>query len=117
MRKTDEKWAERIRQWRESGKTAEEFTAGLPYKASTLKWRAADLRRQAEGSSRYGKGLTSARPIRMARVVTRERAKAVTSSGGSVVVEVSGARILLSSGFDVELFADIVRVLSAGVTQ
>lgn len=114
MRKTDEKWAERIRQWRESGKTAEEFTVGLPYKASTLKWRAADLRRQAEGSSRYGKGPT---PIRMARVVTRGRAKAVASSGGSVVVEVSGARISLSRGFDVELFANIVRVLSAGVTQ
>jgi hypothetical protein len=29
---TDEKWAERIRLWQESGKTAEEFAAGNPLK-------------------------------------------------------------------------------------
>jgi hypothetical protein len=45
MTKTDAKWLERIRQWKESGKTAEEFAVGQPFKASTLKWRAAELRR------------------------------------------------------------------------
>jgi hypothetical protein len=116
MTKTDEKWAERIRQWQESGKTAEEFTLEQPYKASTLKWRAADLRRQAEGSARYGKGLASATPIRMARVLARGRANAAEPSGG-LVVEISGARILLSRGFDAGLLADVVRTLAAGASR
>ena len=113
MKKTDEKWAERIRQWQESGKTAEDFTLGQPYKASTLKWRAADLRRHAEGSFRYGQGRVSASPIRMARVVSRGRANVAAPSSGLVVVVVSGARISLSRGFDAEPFADVVRVLAA----
>jgi hypothetical protein len=117
MTKTDEKWAERIRQWQESGKTAEDFTRGQPYKASTLKWRAADLRRQAEGSTRYGKGRASAEPIRMARVVVRGGDKVAKPSAGLLVVEVSGARISLSRGFDAELFADVVRVLATGVAR
>jgi len=39
MTKTDEKWLERVRQWKESGQTAEAFAVGQPFKASTLKWR------------------------------------------------------------------------------
>jgi|GEM_PF-7072479 len=31
MTTTDAKWAERIRQWKESGKTAEEFATGQPF--------------------------------------------------------------------------------------
>jgi hypothetical protein len=34
-----------------------------------------------------------------------------------VVVEVSGARISLSRGFDAELFADVVRALASGGTR
>jgi hypothetical protein len=36
MTKTDAKWLERIRHWKESGRTAEEFAVGQPFKASTL---------------------------------------------------------------------------------
>lgn len=100
MTTTDEKWAERIRQWKESGKTAEEFVAGQPYKASTLKWRAAELRRGAEGGTRYGKSGVPGGSIRMARVVSRH---ATVQQGGGLAVEVAGARILLSRGFDAEL--------------
>jgi hypothetical protein len=118
MTKTEEKWIERIRQWQGSGKTAEEFTQGQPYKASTLKWRAAELRRQAEGGARYGKPSASTKSIRMARVVTRrDAAVGAPGSDGGVVVEVSGARIALSHGFDAELFADVVRALASGGTR
>lgn len=118
MTKTEEKWNERIRQWQGSGKTAEEFTQGQSYKASTLKWRAAELRRQAEGGARYGKPSASTKSIRMARVVAR-RGVAVGSPGssGGVVVEVSGARVSLSRGFDAELFADVLRALASGTTR
>jgi hypothetical protein len=103
MTTTDEKWLERIRQWKDSGKTAEEFAAGQPYKASTLKWRAAELRR-AEGGGRLSEGQAPLGAIRMARVVQR---------GAELVVEVSGARIALSRGFDAVLLTEVVRALGA----
>ncbi|HKY38639.1 MAG TPA: hypothetical protein VJN18_22000 [Polyangiaceae bacterium] len=112
MTTTDEKWVERIRQWKESGKPAEEFATGQPYKASTLKWRAAELRRSAEGGARYSKGRAAAGSIRMARVVSRGRAAVVRGESG-LVVEVSGARISLSRGFDAELLSEVVRALGA----
>jgi AAA+ superfamily predicted ATPase len=110
MKETDEKWLERIRLWKASGQTAEAFAVGQPFKASTLKWRAAELRRAAEGGSRYGKGHAGNGAIRLARVVSRARESA---PGGCVVVEVSGARISLSRGFDAELLTDVVRALGA----
>ena len=112
MTKTDEKWLERVRQWKESGQTAEAFAVGQPFKASTLKWRAAELRRAAEGGVRYGKGHAVEGSIRLARVVTRAR-DCAPKQGGGVVVEVSGARISLSRGFDAELLTDVVRALGA----
>lgn len=112
MTKTDAKWLERIRQWKESGKTAEEFAVGQPFKASTLKWRAAELRRTADGGRRYGKGAAVDSPIRLARVVPapRSRDKAAAPSSG-VAIEVSGARIALSRGFDAALLVEVVRAL------
>jgi len=112
MTKTDAKWLERVRQWKESGQTAEAFTVGQPFKASTLKWRAAELRRAAEGGGRYGKGHATGGSIRLARVVPRARESA-PGQGCGVVVEVSGARIALSRGFDAELLTDVVRALEA----
>lgn len=117
MTKTEEKWLERIRKWQESGKTAEEFAQGQPYRASTLKWRAAELRRQAVGGARYGKPQGSTKSIRLARVVTRREASTGVTASGGVVVEVSGARISLARGFDAELFADVLRALASGVTR
>jgi transposase len=110
MTATDAKWMERIRQWKESGRTAEEFAQGQPFKASTLKWRAAEQRRAAEGGERYGKGRAATGPIRMARVVARARSVA---PGAGVVVEIAGTRIALSHGFDPELLAEVVRALGA----
>lgn len=98
MTKTDEKWLERVRQWKESRQTAEVFADGQPFKASTLKWRAAQLRRAAEG----GEGHAVNGSIRLARVVSRARESA--PGQGGVVVEVSGARVSVSRGFDTELY-------------
>jgi hypothetical protein len=114
MTETDKKWLERIRLWKASGQTAEAFAVGQPFKASTLKWRAAGLRRAAEGGERYGKRQAVNGSIRLARVVSRARDSAPTrGGGGGVVVEVSGARISLSRGFDAELLTEVVRALGA----
>ncbi len=111
MTETDEKWLERIRLWKASGQTAEAFAVGQPFKASTLKWRAAQLRRAAEGA-RSGRGHARDGAIRLARVVSRAR-DSTPGQGGGVVIEVSGARISLSRGFDAELFSAVVRALGA----
>jgi hypothetical protein len=114
MTKTEVKWLERVRQWEESGQTAEEFAVGQPFKAATLKWRAAELRRKAAGGGSYGKGQAASGPVRLARVVPVPRVRDGASRPScGVVVEVSGARISLSRGFDAELLTDVVRALGA----
>jgi hypothetical protein len=119
MTETEAKWAERVREWRGSGKGAQEFAVGRSYKASTLRWWATELRRRAAEGFRQGKAPVgkTAGTIAMARVVTRGRPRnpapvAVPAAAGGVVVEVSGARIALTRGFDAELLSEVVRVLA-----
>ena len=114
MTETEAKWSERIRQWKESGRKAAEFTAGQPYKATTLVWWATELRRRARVGEQPSKPQRATRKIRMARVVPVSRAGATAPApGGSarLVVEVSGARISLERGFDAELLGEVVRAL------
>jgi hypothetical protein len=110
MTKTDEKWVERGRQWKGSGKTAEEFAIGQPFKASTLRWKAAELRRASERAGGEAKVVATAGSVRMARVVPRQSVE-VARGLSTVIVEVSGARISLARGFDASLFQDVVRAL------
>ena len=111
--KTDEKWVERIRQWKGSGRTAEEFAIGQPFKASTLRWKASELRRASERAAGEAKVVATAGSgsVRMARVVPRQTVELARGLSNAVVVEVSGARISLARGFDASLFQDVVRAL------
>ena len=118
MTETETKWAERVREWRDSGKGAEEFAAGQPYKASTLRWWGTEVRRRAEARTgrREGRGRKRTESIAMARVV-RRRTHPRTSGvdlmgGGGVVVEVSGARVTVARGFDAEVLSAVVRILA-----
>ncbi|WP_437278068.1 IS66 family insertion sequence element accessory protein TnpA [Sorangium sp. So ce375] len=73
---TEVMWSERVRAWRESGQTAEEFARSRGFAASTLHgW-----------SSR----LSRTEQPRFLRLVPK--APAVTSSASELVVEVGGAR-------------------------
>jgi hypothetical protein len=107
MRETESKWVERLREWQDSGKRAEEFAAGKPYKASTLKWWRTQLRRRAEAA---GQTRERSKPIPMAQVVRRVPASDA-AVGGGMIVEISGARINIARGTDLELFAEVVRAL------
>jgi len=112
MSETEAKWAERLREWQCSGKTAEEFAAGMPYKASTLKWWRTELQRRGvvEGQTRQRRG-----SIQMARVVRRVGTPVAATSAAMVdnmVVEISGARISIAQGSDMDLFAKVVRILA-----
>lgn len=96
---TEAVWAERVRAWRESGETAEEFARSRGFAASTLHgW-----------SSRLSR---TERP-RFLRLVPK--APALTSSAPELVIEVGGARVRVAAGFDPALLAQVVRALGGGV--
>jgi hypothetical protein len=125
MTKTEATWADRVRDWKESGKSAEDFATGQPFKGSTLRWWGTELRRRREARAsmggRGGRASGALKSIPMARVVRRRRyvddasAEAQTSASASaMVVEVSGARITLTQGFDADLFSEVVRALGRG---
>lgn len=107
MTSTQAKWAERVRDWRASGKTAEEFAGSLDYKASTLRYWASHLKTSAE---------KPASPI-LAQVV-RRRARSASSrppaASPEVEVLIGTARIVVRRGFDVQLLRDVAAALASG---
>jgi hypothetical protein len=112
-------WAERIEEWKRSGKSAPEFAADKPYASSTMIWAASRLRRAgSKGQKRRvaakrapaGRG-TVAGEIAMAKVVRRSGRR---STAADLVVEVAGARISVRHGFDTTLLRDVVQALREG---
>lgn len=99
---TREKWATQVREWRDSGLTAEAFADGKDFEASTL--------RSAESQLKRVKAkLTSTAPRFLAVRVAPQPA-----GGPEVVVEVGGARIRVGRGADLVLVVDVVRALQGG---
>ena len=109
MTKKQAIWSERVREWKESGKTLHEFSAGQPYSPLTLRWWASELKRQSEGRGwrRGGKG-RQADSIELAAVVRRPTPRTELQP---MAIEVSGARILVERGFDAGLLSEVVRAL------
>jgi hypothetical protein len=91
---TKQKWAERVGAWRVSGQDASAFAAGKGYEASTLRWWSSRLGREER--------------VRIVPVVARASS---VEAPGEVVVEVGGARVRVTSGFDGAVLAQVVRAL------
>jgi hypothetical protein len=110
---TREKWAERLRQWRESGMTAEMFAEGKDFEASSLRWADSQLRtkklrrRRSPETAAVAKATTAPRFLPV-------RAATQSSSGADVIVEVGAARIRVARGTDLMLVGDLVRALQGG---
>jgi hypothetical protein len=111
MTTTEAKWAERVQQWKASGRRPEEFAEGQPYKASTLRWWATELRRRSAGDAERAKRSGASGAIRMARVVRRVPPD---KDGAGLIVGNGRARIRLERGFDGELLAEVVRAIGGG---
>jgi hypothetical protein len=103
MTDTESKWAERVREWKASGRTAKEFAEGREFKASTLVYWASCLRRGRVGAMAPQK--RQAR-VRMARVV-----RSPARIDDSIVVAVGAARVAVRAGFDEELLRRVVKAL------
>jgi transposase len=104
MRTAASEWSERVRAWRESGLSAEEFAKRGGYRPKTLQWWSSELVRRSRVKS------IVAPTVAMARVrVAPQRAAA----NESVAVIVGDARIEVRRGFDSVLLCDVVRALGA----
>lgn len=119
-KRTREKWAARVRAWRESGKSAEAFVADKDYSASSLRGAVSQL---ADGSaSTPAKATPAVAPPRRdpAPKAPRFAPVRVRRNGpglgpvAEMVVEVGAARIRVSRGADLSLLGDVVRALQGG---
>ena len=99
---TASKWEERVQDWRASGASAESYSSGQAFAASTLRWWAGKLRRAA------------ASPVTMARVTRTRTTKTgsdATVGTGPLVVELGNVHIVVRRGFDAELLQQVVKAL------
>jgi len=101
-------WARRVASWRRSGLSAEEFASGKDYRAKTLAWWSSELKRRER--SRPARGGENAL-VRGAGEVRFARVHVVEPPGGRLVVRVAGVDVVVESGFDERLLAEVVRVL------
>jgi hypothetical protein len=120
--RTRAKWAERTREWRDSGQSAEEFAAGKDYEASALRWAASRLKDEKEprtttsepAARRRGEAESvvpaTARPQEFMRV----RVRRADPACAEMTVEIGEARIRVTRGVDMGLFGDVVRALQGG---
>lgn len=93
-------WAERVTEWRESGLSASEFAKGRDFRAGTLRWWSSRLRREARKSE----------GVQLARVV---RAPSISTSPRGIVVEMSGARVLVPVGVDAATLKTVFAALGS----
>lgn len=115
-KQTRERWEARIREWRESGKSAEDFAADKDYEASSLRWAVSRLgseekAREATATEVQSRprGTSIATP-RFAPVHVRRTA----ATSAEMVVEVGGAQIRVARGMDMALLGDVVHALRGG---
>ena len=105
MTATESKWAERVGEWKASGKTAKEFAEGQEFKASTLVYWASCLRRGRTGTSRPRKREADVRMVRVvARPAQREEA---------ILVEIGGSRVAVRRGFNEALLQQVIKALGS----
>ena len=112
MTATEAKWAERVRQWRASGKTAPEFAAGQGFADSTLRCWASELNHRAPRPRKAALPPTQLAPadapVRIARVV-----RIAAPAAAPIVVAVGAARVEVRAGFDRALLREVVEALGS----
>jgi hypothetical protein len=104
MSDTATKWRQRVARWRASGETAEMYSTGRGFTASTLySW-----------ASRLGREDASTGPVvRLARVVRTPSTQREEAARGAVVIELlaARARVTVASDTDRAVLAMVVEVL------
>lgn len=108
-------WVARIKEWRASGQSVQEYAEGKGFEGSTLRWRAGQLRRN---QLRAREGAPGGAPsVTLRQLVRTPTAQTTTRQAGGnettrVVVQVGRAAFAVTPGFDAELVRSLVRCLS-----
>lgn len=113
MTRTEAKWAERVREWRASGQTAEAFAEGRQFEPSTLRYWASRLKLPTAPTQAPSLAPPKA-AVTMARVVRRRVATAApvgSAEASEVSIVIGAARITVGRGFDADLLRDVVTAL------
>lgn len=116
-KQTREKWAERVREWRESGLGAEAFAEGKGYKASSLRWADSQLKGHETPTSTRRRRTLEASTATKTSLTPRflpVRVGTTPVARLDVVVEVGGARIRVGREADLVLVGEVVRALAGG---
>jgi len=124
MSRNQKQWAKRVRAWRKSGLSSEEFSRGQEFTAGGLRYWASRLGRgTASSGGASGRSAetsiaeaTSPR-VRLARVVRRREPTGTTPAAPQrtgLTVEVGRARISVGQHFDRDILAAILELLGAG---
>jgi len=107
MRTSAAKWDERIRAWRESGVSADDFAKSVGCRTKTLQWWASELDRRARGTR------SAAPKVAMASVQVVGRATTREVDGEPISIVIGQARIAVRRGFDPALLREIVLALGS----
>ncbi len=99
MKDNEEKWAGRVRAWRESGLSAKAFADGQDYEASTLRFWSSKLKRPAAAAVTL---------VEVPRSTGGDRAIARPE----LVLEIGAARLRLATGFDRKLLREVLDALA-----
>ena len=120
---TRAKWAERIREWRTSGLSAEDFAAGKGYEGASLRWAVSQIQPEMSSRSMTEPAARPKAPRRRGAIAKSAvapaqaprflpvRMRRAEPPVAEMIVEVGGARIRVSRGVDVALLGDVVRAL------
>jgi hypothetical protein len=94
-----EEWSARVVAWRRSGLTADEFSRGRGFAASTLRWYSSRLGASVERAEAAAEPKTAM--VRLGAVRSRER----------VMLEVDGVRVHVPDGVDAATLRTVLDVL------
>jgi hypothetical protein len=106
MRIRAEQWAERVRAWRDSGMTAEQYATGQGFSGKTLQWWGGELARRSRETTR------SKSKVAMARVVRPGELIAEHVEETPIAIVVGEFRVAIGRGFDASVLREILRVLA-----
>jgi hypothetical protein len=107
MSDTATKWRQRVASWRASGETAETYSTGRGFTASSLRYWASRLRRE---------DAIAGPVVRLAQVVRTQSTQWDEAPRGAVVIELldARARITVASDTDRAVLATVLEVLDQG---
>lgn len=101
----ESEWTNRVAAWRDSGQSAAEFCADKDYSASTLYYRASQLKRRSGSSGEAAR-------VSIARVVRKSAAPEPTTA--PIVVQIGLARVEIAAGVDGATLSEVLRALTRG---